>query len=227
METVLITGASRGIGLELARQFKSRGYKVIATYRGTPSAALARLADNEQVQLVELEVTDNQAIARLGDELKGICIDILINNAGIIGPERQRVDAMNCQGWLDTFAVNTIAPFMVSTTLLANLKLAENPRIITISSNMGALSEDATGMYAYRSSKAAVNKVMKGLALELRGQGITVCPVEPGWVRTDMGGPSATLSAHECAADIAELAHSLTLKQSGKFFTWQGKERSW
>ena len=107
------------------------------------------------------------------------------------------------------------------------MEVSSNPRIVTISSQMGALSRESMGMYAYRSSKAAVNKVMQVLALELKPKGITVCPVHPGWVKTDMGGQEADITAEESASGIVGLVQSMTLEQSGTFFTWEGNEHGW
>lgn len=227
METVLITGASRGIGLELTRQFLALGYKVISTYRGQLSEQLKSLQSNSSLVLHELEVTDERSILSLASKLSNVQLDILINNAGVIGSDEQSMEAINAQEWLNTFAVNSIAPLMVSRAVLNRLETSANPRIITVSSQMGALNRESYGMYAYRSSKAAVNKVMQVLALELKPKGIVVCPIHPGWVKTDMGGEEADITVEESAAGIVKLARNLTLEQSGKFLTWQGAEHVW
>ncbi|UMM04326.1 SDR family oxidoreductase [Vibrio campbellii] len=227
METVLITGASRGIGLELTRQFLALGYNVISTYRSQPSSQLESLLVNTALTLYELEVTDENSILELASKLSNCQLDILINNAGVIGPDEQSMELINSQDWLNTFAVNSIAPLMVSRALLSLLEASKNPRIITVSSQMGALNRESYGMYAYRSSKAAVNKVMQVLALELKTKGIVVCPVHPGWVKTDMGGRDADITVEESASGIVNLARKLTLEQSGKFLTWQGSEHVW
>lgn len=227
METVLITGAARGIGLELTRQFLDLGYKVISTYRNQPSTALVELAESSNLSLVELEVTDSQAIENVASTLSDTPIDILINNAGVIGPDSQSRDTVEAEQWMHTLAVNTIAPLMISRAFIPQLKLSINPRIVTISSQMGLLSRNSTGMYAYRSSKAAINKVMQVLAVELKPEGIAVCPIHPGWVQTDMGGQSADISPQESATGIVKFARGLTMSQSGKFFTWEGEEQDW
>ena len=227
METVLITGASRGIGLELCQQFLNCGFNVLATYRGSPSSALQTLAEAEQLTLYALEVLDQNSIDSLSAALREQPIDILINNAGVLGPDKQELDGLDVKGWLDTFAVNSIAPLTVSMALLENLKQADNARIITITSQMGSLNRQSTGKYAYRSSKAAANKVMQVLALELREFGITVCPVHPGWVKTDMGGEDADITVQTSAGGICELATQLTLERSGQFLTWEGNIHAW
>ncbi|WP_047047019.1 SDR family oxidoreductase [Vibrio mexicanus] len=227
METVLITGASRGIGLELTKQLLALDYKVIATYRNAPSNDQLSLKDHGDLTLVELEVTNESSIEALRESLEGQQIDVLINNAGIIGPDEQDRDNVSAPNWLETFSVNTIAPLLVSRAIIPLMQNAANPRIVTISSQMGALNRDAVGMYAYRSSKAAVNKVMQVMALELKEQGITVCPIHPGWVKTDMGGDEADITAQESAAGIIKLTQGLTLDQSGTFFTWEGDVHPW
>lgn len=227
MESILITGASRGIGLELARQYLASGNKVIATYRGSLPKDLEALAVNANLTTFKLEVTDDNAISRLAETLSEDTIDIVINNAGIVGPKDQSLTQISMDGWLDAFAVNTIAPLFVSRALINNLKRSKNPRIITVSSMMGSLHGEGSGMYAYRSSKAAVNKVMRGLASDLHDLGITVCPIHPGWVKTDMGGSGAQITVQESAAGIINLISGLTIKKSGKFFTWEGEEHLW
>lgn len=227
METVLITGASRGIGLELVKQFLKSGYKVIGTHRGQHSEELKSLKSSGNLDIYELEVTDDLSITKLADNLKGTTIDILINNAGILGPESQALESVDAEGWMKTFMVNSIAPLMVSRALLPNLKLSSNPRIITVSSMMGSTESAGSGMYAYRSSKAAVNNVMKVLSNELADYGIVVCPIHPGWVKTDMGGPNAKITTTGSSRGIIKLAEGLTIKDSGKFYTWDSQQLDW
>lgn len=227
METVLITGASRGIGLELTKQFLDLNYKVISTYRVKPSLALDTLTSNKNLTLIELEVTNEDSISNLSRTLSGITIDILINNAGVIGPEQQSMAEIKQQDWLNTFATNSIAPLMVSHAVLPSIQAASKPRILTISSLMGSINSDSVGMYAYRSSKAAVNKVMKILSVELKDKGVAVCLIHPGWVQTDMGGQQADISVEESATGILEIACNLTMYQSGHFLTWQGNKLDW
>ncbi|MGF1720660.1 SDR family oxidoreductase [Vibrio kyushuensis] len=227
METVFITGASRGIGFELTRQFLDLGYNVISTYRGQPSQQLESLCSNNSLSVFELEVTDQNSINNLVSKLVNTQIDIFINNAGVIGANEQSMESIDPQEWLTTFAVNTIAPLTVTRSLLGLIEASSNPRIITISSQMGALNRESYGMYAYRSSKAAVNKVMQVLALELKPKGIIVCPIHPGWVKTDMGGEEADITVTESVSGIVSLIKSLTQEQSGKFLTWQGDEHVW
>lgn len=227
MDTALITGASRGIGLKLVEHFLAKGLAVIATYRGEPSESLATLAQSDDVKLHPLEVTDESAVAALGETLSTQTVDILVNNAGVIGPEAQARDALSSDAWLETFAINTLSPLRVSHALLPSLRRASNPRIVTVSSQMGSMVHGGAGLYAYRSSKAALNKVMHILSQELAEDGITVCPIHPGWVRTDMGGETADISPDESAAGIVELACGLTFDKTGTFYTWDGRVHPW
>ncbi|MCC4800314.1 Short chain dehydrogenase [Enterovibrio norvegicus] len=228
MQTLFITGGNRGIGLELVKQSLKNKDAILATYRGdTPPELPLTQDEKNRLTWLRLDVTNATDLARLPDVLANQHIDILINNAGVIGPDRQSYNDMDTQGWLHTFEVNTIAPLMVTNALLKNLSLSSSPRVVTVSSQMGALHRESTGMIAYRSSKAAINKVMQVLSLELKAQKIVVCPVHPGWVQTDMGGSEADITAEQSASGILLLAHRLTMQDSGKFFTWEGKEHVW
>lgn len=232
METVLITGANRGIGLELVKILLREGRKVIATCRSPETAVDLRglvsdMGTDKTLDIQQLEVTDSTSIDSLRAKLSGVRVDVLINNAGVKGSEHQSLKHMDIDAWRHTFEVNTIAPFQVSMALLENLKFSSRPRIITVSSQMGALSRAGSGVYAYRSTKAAVNKVMQLMAKDLDSEGIIVCPIHPGWVQTDMGGPSADITVNESASGIVALMDSLTKEQSGRFWNWNGEEHPW
>jgi len=228
MQTIIITGANRGIGLELTRQYLQANQRVVATCR-SPAAAdeLATLTSNPNLQVVQLDVADSQSVATFGAFIKGKVIDTLINNAGVMGGSHQSLHDMNAETWLATFNTNTIAPLMLTSVLLENLKLADRPRIVSVSSYMGSISRPGTGAYAYRSSKAALNKVTQVMAEELRAEGIIACPVHPGWVRTDMGGSSADLSVEESAGGLIAVIDNLSMAQSGRFWNWNGEELPW
>lgn len=228
METVLITGANRGIGLELAKRFLAAGHKVIATCRNPErSTELCVLAETAELEIHQLEVTNSESVERFSGAINHQSIDVLINNAGIMGGKHQSIDDMDFSAWSEAFEVNTLAPFRLITAMRENLQQSIRPRAVTISSQMGSLSRKSKGSYAYRSSKAAVNKVMQVLSLELEVDGIVVCPVHPGWVRTEMGGEAADISVEESAAGLFKLIDSLTMDQTGRFWTWEGKEHPW
>jgi NAD(P)-dependent dehydrogenase (short-subunit alcohol dehydrogenase family) len=231
MTVVVVTGASRGIGLELADQLLRRGDHVIATHRDEPGRArleaLRRAPTTGTLTLHPLDVRDGASIERLATALNGSVVDVLINNAGIMGPDQRGIEGVDYEAWLSVLSVNVLGPFHVTAALLPSLRRSEQPRVITLSSIMGCLHRKSSGHYAYRSSKAAVNKVMQLLASDLAAERIIACPVNPGWVKTDMGGDDAPLTVRECARGLIALFDRLTLEDSGRFWQWDGSELLW
>ena len=231
MQTIVISGANRGIGLELTRRYLQAGARVVAGCRHPDTAqALAQLAlAGGKLEIVQLDVGNAASVAALGKVLADQPVDVLVNNAGIMGGEHQALADMDYTAWLRTFEINTIAPFRMASTLLPNLRLAKRARIVTVSSQMGAFAMDGMGVgrYAYCSSKTAVSRTMQIMAEELKADGIIVCPVHPGWVRTDMGGANAEISVEECSGGLFRLIENLTLAQSGRFWRWDGTEHPW
>jgi NAD(P)-dependent dehydrogenase (short-subunit alcohol dehydrogenase family) len=231
METIVISGANRGIGRELTRRFLQAGKRVIAGCRHPDQAeALRNLADaGGKLEIAQLDVADAASVAALGKMLKGQAVDVLMNNAGVMGGEHQSLKDMDYSAWLRTFEINTLAPFRLAATLLPNLKLSKCARIVTVSSQMGAFAMEGMGVghYAYCSAKTAVSRTMQIMAAELKADGIIVCPVHPGWVRTDMGGPNAEISVEESGGGLFRLIENLTLAQSGRFWRWDGSEHPW
>jgi len=229
MAVVLITGANRGIGLALVKAYANRRDKVIATVRATSDRteldAFVKTAP-KWVDILEMDVADAAEIGRARRKLEAEPIDVLINNAGIGGPERQTATDMDFDGLIETLNVNTIAPLRVATAFLPNVKAAKG-KIITLSSQMGQVQSASSDSLAYRVSKAAVNKLMRGLAAELKPQGIPVLIVHPGWVKTDMGGEGAPLTSDESAAQLQKLIDKLDIGSTGKFLAWNGKELAW
>lgn len=228
METIVITGANRGIGLELTKLYLQAGKHVVAGCRQPAKAeALRRLGG--KLDVVQLDVASADDVAALAGHVQGEAVDVLINNAGVWGGERQGLLDTDYAEWLRTFEINTLAPLRVTAALLPNLKRGKRPRIVTISSQMGAFASTGMGggMYAYRSSKAAVSKVMQTLAEELAPDGIIAVPVHPGWVQTDMGGPNAQLPVHDSASGLLRLIENLRPEQSGRFWRWDGTEHPW
>lgn len=213
MDTVVITGANRGIGFELSKLFLSSGHKVIAGCRDPDAAiALQELALPPQLSILPLDVSSEPSVSEFANQCSGIQVDILINNAGVLGGEKQSIDDMDYSASLDTLRINTVAPLQLALEFRPMLSKSRNPRVVTISSQMGALGRKSKGSFAFRSSKAAVNKVMQVLALEL--EGIVCCPVHPGWVRIDMGGANADISVNESAAGIVKLVSGLNQSPS-------------
>ena len=229
MATVLITGANRGIGLELARQYAGEGNSVLAFCRTPKSAdALNALAceSNGRVTVHAMDVANENSIGAAAKGIGDRPIDILINNAGISGGDDQGIDDVDTTKWIEAFKVMVIGPFRVIQAFLPNLRKAENPKAMTITSQIGATTWPMGGSYAYASAKAAVNRVMIAMARDLKDQ-VTVNLIHPGWVRTDMGGSNADLSVEESASGIRDVIASITKADTGRFYRWNGETHPW
>jgi NAD(P)-dependent dehydrogenase (short-subunit alcohol dehydrogenase family) len=232
MERILITGASRGIGLELARHYLERGDLVLATARNLVDAtdlrALAAAYPNH-CHLLSLEVTDEENIAAVAAQAATLVdgLDVLINNAGVF-PRNERPETLDAQTMLETLHVNAVAPLIVVRELLDLLRSGRRPRIVNITSQLGSLTRRASGRcYSYCSSKAALNMLTRSLAFDLQDDGIIAVVVHPGWVQTDMGGAHAPVLVGESARGIIALVDGLTPEQTSKFLTWDGREHAW
>jgi len=232
MKRILITGANRGIGLELARQYALRGDQVFAGCRSPKQAAgLEKISVKYpgKVTLIPLEVTDEESIVqcavRVAEEVEGL--DILINNAAInLGDES--LSEVVADGLLKTLHANAVGPVLVAQKFIHLLKNGIDPKIVNISSESGSISNMRHFRgYAYYGSKAAENMYTRSLACDPETAGITVIAVHPGWVRTDMGGPEAHLSAADSAAGILKVVDGLTPEDNSKFYTWEGAEYPW
>lgn len=229
MLNVLITGASRGIGLELVRRYAEGGDHVFAFCRSPHTAGKlnelkGRAGGN--VSLLQMDVADEHSIKAAARAVGDRPIDILINNAGIRGGNDQSLEAISSDDWIEAFKVMTIGPFRVVQALLGNLKAAKNPKIVTITSQIAATTWPTGGFYSYASTKAAANRVMLGLAHDLKDKAI-VALIHPGWVRTDMGGADADITPQESAAGIVKVIASLSKADSGKFYKWNGEIHPW
>lgn len=226
MPTVLITGANRGIGLELAKQYAGDGWSVIATVRDAKNAdGLNALKGG--IRIESLEVTDEKQVKALAKALKGTAIDVLLNNAGML-TGYESLGETDTESWLKSLHVNTIAPLKITEAFLEHVARSKDKKIASITSGMASLGSNAsTGAYAYRSSKAALNMVMLTAANELRSRGISVAVISPGWVKTDMGGPGATLDVKASAAGIRKVIEKLNVGTSGQFFNYSGENLPW
>ncbi len=228
MAVALITGANRGIGLALVKAYAGRRDKVFATVRATSDRfeldEFAKTAP-KWVEVIEMDVSDPAEIGRVRRKLESEPIDVLVNNAGIGGPDRQTATDMDFDGLTEAFNINAIAPLRIANAFLPNVKAAKG-KIITLSSQMGATGASSDNL-AYRASKQAVNRLMRALATELKPQGIPVLIVHPGWVKTDMGGDSAQLTPEESATNLLKLIDKLDVNSTGRFLAWNGKELAW
>ncbi len=232
MHTVLITGANRGIGLEFCRQYAAEGWRVLACSRDPGKAdALAKLAALYPglIALHTLDVADHAQIGRLAQELGGESIDLLINNAGVY-PDSDTLGFGHTDyaEWLQAFRINTMAPLKMAETFAPHLARGKQKVIVAITSKMGSIADNAGGgSYLYRSSKAALNMVVKSLAIDLKPGGIIAVVFHPGWVQTDMGGPDAMISAAQSVSGMRQMISRLASADSGKFFGYDGQEILW
>ena len=227
MPTCLITGANRGLGLEFAKQYAADDWKVIATCR-RPDAAEALAALEGSIQIYPLDVTDFARVEQLARKLSGEAIDLLINNAGGSGPRVTTYNSVDYAAWSEVLRVNTMAPLKMSAAFVDHLARGQDRKIVTISSKMGSMADNTSGgAYIYRSSKAAVNAVMKSLSMDLRDQNLIVVVLNPGWVRTEMGGPGATIDAFKSVAGMRDVIDNLSIEDSGRFLHYDGTEISW
>ena len=220
MKHVVITGANRGIGLELARHYKAEGWRVTGVCRET-STDLAGIA----AQVIDgIEVTNKESVDQLVDILKGQTIDLLINNAGILLNETLgELDFESLRVQMET---NAFAPIMISEALLPNLHAGS--KIANITSRMGSIADnDSGGHYGYRASKAAFNALGRSLAIDLKARGIAVAQLHPGFVKTRMVNFGGLISPEESAAGLAERIKALNLENSGSFWHCNGEELPW
>lgn len=230
MKHLVITGANRGIGLELVRQSVAKGYAVTAACR-RPDAAdeLLALRDaHRDLDVLPLELADPRSLDRFVHELDGRAIDVLINNAGIYGQRDATLGNVDPGAWQQAFHVNTIAPLVLTQKLLPQLRKGEERRLAYISSKMGSIADNTSGgSYVYRSTKTALNQVVKSLAEDLASEGFIVLPLHPGWVRTDMGGPNGLIDTATSVAGMLGVIEGATPEQSGQFLGYDGSRIDW
>jgi NAD(P)-dependent dehydrogenase (short-subunit alcohol dehydrogenase family) len=231
MPTTLVTGANRGLGLEFARQYAAEGWQVIAACRAPQGAReLQQLAaaSGGRIRILEMDVTDAASARAAAAGLKGEVIDLLLNNAGVGGPPGQQLGKLDYAAWARVLDTNTLGPMRVVEAFLENVAKSHLKQVVTITSGMGSIADNTSGgRYAYRSSKAAVNMVMKSLSVDLAPRGITCVVMNPGWVRTDMGGASGTLSPAESIKAMRSVIAALRPEDSGKFLNYTGKPYPW
>ena len=223
----MITGASRGLGLEFARQYGADNWTVLATCRDPVGVGeLATIAGDIQVH--GLDVTDHAQIERLADELSGVAMDVLINNAGLYGPRMDDADAVDYAQWRQVMDTNTLSPLKVATAFTPHVAAGSFKTIATLTSKMGSIADNTSGgAYIYRSSKAAVNAVMCSLAWDLKPQGINVILLHPGWVKTDMGGSNALIDAETSVSGLRHVIAETGPRETGSFFNYDGAPIPW
>lgn len=226
MNTVLITGANRGIGLSLVQQCLNLGWQVHVTYRSESHSQSLLTLGHDQLFCYPLDITDYQQVAQLATALPAI--DLLINNAGYYGPKGYGFGNTDVDEWRKVFEINTIAPLKLVEALYPNLQQGSLKKIACLSSKVGSMTENTSGGgYIYRSSKAALNSVVKSLSNDLSDQGYTVLALHPGWVQTAMGGPNALISTQQSAAGLISVIDSSSTRLNGSFIDYQGNLIAW
>ena len=225
MPTVLIVGASRGIGLELARQYAADGWRVYATCRdaGNPGA----LGEVSGLSLFSLDVRQAEDIAALRRDLGGTPIDVMIHNAGVFGPRNAGFGSLDTDAWQEVLRVNAIAPLKLAEALIDNVLAGDRKVMAFLSSRMGSISETSGGEYIYRTSKAALNAGVRSLAVDMGSRGLIAVMFHPGWVQTEMGGPGATVPPPQSVAGLRQVIAGLKPKDNGRFWNYDGEEIPW
>ena len=229
MSRVLLVGASRGIGLELVKQYAAGGHEVIACVRDTQAATLLDevMTDAQGIRKEGLDISDPESIsaaaARIGDQ----AIDILVICAGAVGGGRQSLDDLDLEEWHRSLNTNTIGPALVAKAFKANLAASGAGNLMILTSQLAASTWPMGGMFIYATTKAAVSKVGQILALDWKDDPITVSLMHPGWVQTDMGGPHAQITVEESASGIRQVIDGLSKEDSGNFYRWNGEIHPW
>ncbi len=231
MSRVLITGASRGLGLEFCKHYAKQGWDVLACCRNPDQAnQLAKLAtENPSVQVYEMDALNRVGIDALAIKLADLTIDLLIANAGIYGDSRgHEFGNLDYVDWIRTLETNVLGVVKVAESFLPNLKRSQKPVIATLSSQMGSIDDNGSGgSILYRSSKAALNATMKSLSIDLQSAGIGVLIFHPGWVKTDMGGSQALIDTETSVTGMCQQISDFNISQTGRFIKYDGTLIPW
>jgi NAD(P)-dependent dehydrogenase (short-subunit alcohol dehydrogenase family) len=226
MPTVLITGAARGLGLDFTRQYAAKGWKVLACARKPDNLKTVK----GDVHRHPLEVTDYKAVGALAAKLKSEVIDVLICNAGVGGEGNQGTQALgsfDSATWRHVFEVNALAPLMMAEAFAEHVARSRQKKLIAITSVLGSIARNNGGRYAYRASKTALNMEWSCLAKDLEGRGVICVALHPGWVQTDMGGPTATLTVEQSVPSMVKVIEGLKPSDNGRYLQYDGAELPW
>ncbi|MGZ8270622.1 MAG: SDR family oxidoreductase [Methylophilus sp.] len=227
-QTVLITGANRGIGLEYAKQYAQDDWHVIACCRQLANATnLRSLAEQyRQIQLCELDVGNFDQIDSIAKQLSDQPIHLLINNAGVYPPSSFR--HTDYDAWAHAFKVNTMASLKLAEAFTSHMVKAGHAKFVAMTSKMGSIEDNTSGgEYSYRSSKTALNMVVKSLSIDMEKYGVIVFALHPGWVKTDMGGPNGLIDAQTSVSGLRQVIDQLDERDTGRFIAYDGKEIAW
>jgi NAD(P)-dependent dehydrogenase (short-subunit alcohol dehydrogenase family) len=230
MPTVIISGANRGLGLEFAKQYAAEGWRVFAGARDLDAAKELKAAaakSGGNLTAHALDVAGDESVKAFAKLVGKTPVDVLLANAGVFGGDRQhQLGKIDIDEFNETFNINTAGTLRLADTFIANIKAAKG-KFIAITSGMGSIDDASGGYYGYRASKAALNMLMHAVANDLKGEGIVSVPLSPGWAKTDMGGKGAPQEVDKTVAEMRKRIASYTLKDSGKFLSWDGRELAW
>ncbi len=228
----LVTGAARGLGLEICRQLLEDGDTVVAFPRKVHGEGLPRLAEEHgaRLRIVETDIADPDSIeASVGEIARSVGrLDLVFNNAGVSPRSGSVASGLDVEAIERAIRVNAIGPLVLAGAVLALLRRGRSPKLVQLTSLMGSIADNRSGgSYAYRLSKCALNMGVANLAHELRGSGIVVLAIHPGWVKTDMGGSAAPRAVDEAVRDILEVVERCGPDRSGAFLGPGGKPLPW
>ncbi len=237
MKTLLVTGANRGLGLEFVRQFAERGDKIIAGCRYPQNADQLQdllMSKPDQVAIEQLDVTEAESIGALANKYKDQAIDILINNAGLLGPNpivenfpRQHFGSLDYELWAEIMRINTFGPVRMAEAFFKNVARSGDRKIICLSSSVGSIESRRTPSMSYPSSKAALNKSVSLMADQFKEREIICVAICPGHVKTRMGVGGADVEIEESVTGMMRVIEKLTLANSGSFTRYDGARVPW
>ena len=230
MATVLVTGANRGIGLEFVKHYLDRGDRIIGTYRDIESSdeLIQMSEDHGRLETHTLDVSSDISLEDFPNQLRDMPIDIFINNAGVYGPRDSTFNNVDEKNWIPVLRVNAIAPLILTQLIIDNLRKSSVKKLIYITSKMGSIDDNkGGGSYVYRSSKTALNAVVKSISVDLADEGMRVALLHPGWVRTDMGGPNGLIDTKTSVSGMIQVIDGLEQSNSGGFYNYDGVEIPW
>ena len=231
MKNVLITGANRGLGLGLVKKYLENNEKVFCTTRNISKSKELKLLKEKHtnnLEICELDLLDKNSPNILSNFLVNKPIDLFINNAGVIGQSAQHFKSISLNPWIEVLKVNLIAPLLITQSIIKNIEKSSEKRIYILSSKVGSIEDNKSGgMYVYRSSKSALNQIVKSLSIDLKPLGISVISLHPGWVRTEMGGPNALISVEESVNGMFGVISNTNIKNSGQFINYDGTQIPW
>jgi NAD(P)-dependent dehydrogenase (short-subunit alcohol dehydrogenase family) len=225
---VVVTGANRGIGLELVRQLLARGDEVEAACRRPEDAGELRELASPHLRVHRCDVADDASVRAFAAELGTAAIDLVINNAGVSGGQRQSLRELDFAEAARTYEIDALGPLRIALALLPHVRRGSGKKLVHVTSGLGSIGDNRSGgFYGYRMAKAALNMASKTLAVDLRGEGIVSVVINPGWVQTDMGGRNASVPVADSVRGILREIDAATLDRTGEFLDWKGGTYPW